>query len=463
MQALMKKISLFLLGIIIIPGNNFSFVFGVELNPVISLNKPVPPHNNNSPLKLSQFGITWEFDKDYQHGNFANGDYWVVGPIRITGINPSSADVNGIIKNGSQINPSPKDEGQGYDNHMPANIYNPNLNVAFNLSSSNPLTVPANSSLVSSISKDGLNNIPQLKTMAVLTVLDVAPPEGSFRPGYAGASKEIKYNKNQLDYSVLKNLAPVAGTPQLSAVERYFEKPWIDYIPGWIATGFFPSDNMPGYGRDISLKTGDAALMLNLNFTNEQKEKLLIEYVQLGIDLASVAQSGGGWQNDGGHASGRKMPILLAGMVLHDNNLKSIVNSGKTRFGEDDQTFYVTQKDVDITHSSSWRPDSRDIVAMPYDVSDIGLAEWGIRHFDYPEMSNKYWPTQYRECCTANSWAGEVLAALIMDAKGLWNHNALFDYMDRYMSKEPGIYRQWSAFAQNMWDSYRGNYGVANN
>jgi len=131
---------------------------------------------------------------------------------------------------------------------------------------------------------------------------------------------------------------------------------------------------------------------------------------------------------------------------------------GYIGFGEDDQSFYVAQGDVDITHSAQWNPDSRDAVKTPYERADLGLPEWGITHSFMPEKSNAWWGTGYRQCCTAVSWAGFTLAARIMGAKDLWNHNVMFDYTDRYMSTE-STWRQWSAFASNMWDTYRANYG----
>ena len=64
--------------------------------------------------------------------------------------------------------------------------------------------------------------------------------------------------------------------------------------------------------------------------------------------------------------------------------------------------------------------------AEEYIDEDVNLPEWGIRHATSPGMDNKKWLTPYRECCTANSWAGFVLAAYIIDAKSLWNHDVLF-------------------------------------
>ena len=42
----------------------------------------------------------------------------------------------------------------------------------------------------------------------------------------------------------------------------------------------------------------------------------------------------------------------------------------------------------------------------------------------------------YRTCCTSVVWVGTSLAAELMGAKKLWNHDAFFDYTDRWMSKE---------------------------
>jgi len=35
---------------------------------------------------ISQFGITWTFNQQHEFGQFANGDYWVVGPVTIVAI-----------------------------------------------------------------------------------------------------------------------------------------------------------------------------------------------------------------------------------------------------------------------------------------------------------------------------------------------------------------------------------------
>jgi len=314
---------------------------------------------------------------------------------------------------------------------------------------------------VSTISVPEPRHRPQLRTAAILTVLPEPVPEGSFRPPYCGTNKTIKFNKDQLDYSWLANLRPVPGAPGIMAVERYFERPWIDHIPGWLGRYHHPAKNMPSYDRDVCTQVGIGALKLHLNLTNQMKEVLLIRFVQLGIDNYGVVQDGGkaNWLQD----SGRKYPILFAGLVLNNSDMKNIVaiddptDPNHIRFEEDETTFYVTQADVDMTHSPQWKPDRRAAMLLPYEIQDIGLPEWGIvRMYDRTKI-NKYWGATYRTVI-GHAYGGFVLAMHIMGVKDLWNHDALFDYKDRYMQVE-SKYRGTSKFVERMWDSYRADYG----
>lgn len=441
---------------------------------------------------ITRHGITWTFDKSYTCGQFANRDWWVVGPVTIIGIDPPSIDTGSRIMNGSMINPDASDGWrQGFDSEFrdsyniidAYNVARPNGN---DLSESNSLVVQPGSSLISSISQlsgyDTSSHITYLTDMAVLTVLSSAPAEGSFRPPYCGDDKTIRFNKSDLNYSLLQKLEPVAETPDISTVADYFERVWFDYIAGWETEMFAPTNNMPNYGREYATQVGIASLMLHLNFPDERKETLLIRLVQLGIDNYGIVADGGlkTWVPDGGHDQGRKWPILFAGLMLNDPDMRNIgarsgdylytynypaygpgnPPPGYIHFQEDCQTFYVTQEDVNRTNSSSWDPDSRAIAAGyidTYQVSDIGMAEWGINHSTYPYGDNKHWLTNYRECCTASSHTGFVLAARIMGAQGLWNHDALFDYQDRYMavtaesSSTPDWRYTTGSFIQDVW------------
>ena len=473
-------------------------------------------------LRITQYGISWLIERhngtpyaegDSDYGQFANGDYWVVGPVRLISISPGSKQISGRTMNGSMVNPVPGNQ-QGYDSAV-TGTYSAALNVGAAVSASTPLVLQDGTSLVSSISLDnpesGMDR-PKLKIAAVLTILTSAPDSGSFRPPYCGTDKTVRFNISQLNYTLLENLDPVANTPSLPDMERKFERVWLDHIGGWIGRALHPVENMPDYGAIIAGEVSEGALMLHLNFTNEQKRTLLIRYTQLGIDNFGIIQSGGRtlWEPDGGHCGGRKWTILFAGMILNDTRTDGMKNIGQKsgdylytgtygpgnvppdyiHFQEDCQTFYVTQADIDIT-DHYYPPDHSDL--PEYTASDTGMPEWGIRHSTYPSWDGNAWNVTYR-IINAYSWGGVILSARIMNANTpeLWNHPAIFEYEDRHMAvtapdnlipawrystystytnnnqfiqdvwaSEAGHDYSWRAtsrFIENMWDEYRDNF-----
>jgi hypothetical protein len=350
------------------------------------------------PNWIEQWGITWTFDKNistdgadgtYQYGQFVTGDYWIVGPVTLISIDPLSQNINGRIKNGSMINP-PIGNVNGYDNAMSYNTYSASLNVAFGVTPLSTLVVPVNSSLISTISVDTPNSRPQVDTAAILTVLVSAPEDAVngksnyFRPPYCGTDKTLQFKKTDLNYSKLKRLAPVSYTPSLNASYgpessvaayktplQWFQRPWIDH--GTEDPGRFirPLNNCPDYGREISRYTNWAALLLNLNFTDSEKEPLMIGMVQYGIDLYRIVSlNHTSFVGNGTIASGRLLPILFAGFVLDAaDGAEALRNIGQKtgqyryengytsgnlppdyiHFLETNQTHYVTQTDVDVT------------------------------------------------------------------------------------------------------------------
>jgi hypothetical protein len=38
---------------------------------------------------VTQYGITWTFDKPYPVGQFVTGDWWVIGPVTVVSVTPS--------------------------------------------------------------------------------------------------------------------------------------------------------------------------------------------------------------------------------------------------------------------------------------------------------------------------------------------------------------------------------------
>jgi hypothetical protein len=411
--------------------------------------------NAHAATTVSQHGITWTFSTDRVTGQFANGDWWVVGPVTITSITPAPA--GGL--NGYMVNPA-VGVFQQFDsrirNHGGAHYAAPDPL---------PRTVAPGSSVLSSISlaaaATGDNS--QLSTIAILTVLATAPPAGSFRPAYLGTDKTVRWAETDLDYDVLRSLAPAGNDRNLATVAGYFSMPWIEIDTTWTGRYMHPTLNQPtgNYGREISYTIADGLLLLQLDYTNAQKRDLFVRMVQYGIDIHGAAVAGANWICDGGHNMGRKAPLLLAGMALHDNDILAYADAtARFIFQEDQQTWVVTQDDVGrplaVPPADSGRPHE------PYIQSDVGLPEWGIRHSREPELDGRNWNAYYR---TVNGapMTGIILAARLMGMETAWKWPPLFDYVDRYWTIEGPEARNSTneihAFPAAMWRAYRNGSG----
>lgn len=412
----------------------------------------------NMATQVSQYGITWTFDREYPTGQFVTGDWWVVGPVTVVEVTPApgpAPDEEAIdtpanvwgdtslrnddrMRHGSMIVLEAGGR-QGYDSR--SRTYDADLSVGF------PVQIEPDRSLISTVSNAGLpvQNFPHkimwpsekqsqnvLKTAAVLTVLDEAPPADAFRPPYAGTDKPI-HRLGDVKWELLKNLL----APQVDArayapayelrlpddwaqMERYFQRPWLEHLRSWQQQQLNPNENQPNYGREHGRLVSMASLMLHLDVPRERKEKLLIGLVQYGIDNAGVGRVGGSWNEGGGHSSGRKWPILFASLMLDDPGLREL--PGSVVFHEDAQTYYGT----------GWAGQT----ALYWMVQHHGRRD---RYEHKPPTQWERWDRSsesYRRCCNARAWVGTALAARLMGAIEVWNHDAFFDYVDRWMAQE---------------------------
>jgi len=401
---------------------------------------------------IRQFGITWTFDRDYPTGQFANGDYWIVGPAKLVQIHPASVTRHGVTMHGSMLNPAVNAPAQGYDSRIKNNPYSPAANAATRL----PLVLAPGTSLLSSESHaaGATKDNPQLKTIAILTVLAAPPPPGSFRPSYLAADKRPRWNVNQLRYDRLRSLPRVAHAPSPRHIADNFARPWIEQRTNWSGRYLHPSDNQPAYGREIAHTLAEGLLALQLDYSAAEKKELLVRLVQYGLDIYGAAAAGACWHADGAHNHGRKMPLLLAGHLLDDPALLAYADGGKRRiFQEDQQTWYVTAADVGrVLFTADRRPRDR------YLPSDIGLAEWGEKHAGDPSRDGRNWDAYYR-AVAGSSTIGHVLAARLMGLQDEWNWPATFDYYDRYWTHEQrNVSRGANSiqpFVAEMWRKYR--------
>jgi hypothetical protein len=362
------------------------------------------------------------------------------------------------MRNGSIISPKPANV-QGYDSRL--KNYRPELSAVF------PLSLKPGDTLVSTISNEDQpvqvmhhaimwpsekQSALALKTAAVLTVVAEPPPADAFRPSYTGWDGRTLYRARDLQWDRLPALpAPAGATVDWARYERYLERPWLDHTSTWLLQHLGPSENQVNYGREFSRITSEASLMLMLDVPRERKTRLMTGFVQLGIDLQGLASAGRNWSADGGHWNGRKWPILFAGLMLGDDRFAR--QAEKTIFSEDQQTYYgkgwqgATALYQVVYHTQPKQPYEEK---PPADWSrDDKLGE------------------SYRIVVTGGL-PGTALAVQLMKAKALWNHDAFFDYYDRWMAgSDPyaagrgGIARPQQEgkaldpFVNAMWSAYR--------
>lgn len=429
------------------------------------------PSVSDLPLSdsVSIDGITWRFSEDVRIGTFVNGHYYVVGPVTVSSITPEPE--NG--RNGSVLN-IPVDPGiSSFDDRVSSNRFREELRVY------PPVSLQPGDALISSISVETMDSEPSwlreqdaagspVKSVSVLTCLAEPVATDAFRPSYCDRTQKIYY-ADSLKRTLLPDFEKVDDTPDISVFAEHFERPWLE-------TCFFhfdaATDYQVQYGREAGRAVGIATLLLMCDFAAEEKEPLLINFIQYGIDLWGIVTAGyKGWPAHGGHGSGRKWPIVFSGMLLGDTAMASPEKTfPEIRFGEDMQTMY----------GECWT--GADVVYAGHQGVIDGKAVsstpgWGPYEHNHPSEwadSNQI-GEDYRRCCTSLAWVGEALAAMLLNAKKQWNHDAFFDYVDRWMEEDDsaavaiimqergwdysaGWARQkqcWDTFVENFWAAYR--------
>ena len=407
-----------------------------------------------SQAALSQYGITWTFAEPARVGRYVTGDWWVVGPATVLGVTPAPSEG----RNGSVVNP-PAGKRQGYDDRIAG--YDASLRAAF------PLALKPGQSLVSTASVDKVGDktpdtVPgqycrgPLRTAAVLTCVAEAPAADAFRPAYVG-DKKLAFAASQLRRDLLPRLQPVGQLPDRKPYERYLERIWLDHLYEWPNRAMHPLENMPDYGREITNIVSTVSLLLLLDDPARERETLLLRFVQLGIDYYGVTQSDADlWRANGGHNSGRKMPILFAGVLLGHDGMKHV----KAAFAEDQQTYYGTGY---RGQKALWTIDCTEARRHEHLPPD----KWAGPPF---QGDNDGWKSEGYRCLNGPTWVGQALAARLLGAKGYWNHDAFGDYADRWVSEavdgavdqktmKPTSYQPFyggaGGFTEAMWKAYR--------
>jgi hypothetical protein len=419
----------------------------------VTVTSAPPPSGTAS--SITKDGITWTFSQPVPVGQFVTGDYYVVGPLTITAIDPAPT-TSSPYENGSVLDLPTANGKSGFDSRL-----NDGTDESWwfdaSLRSYPPITLKPGDALVSSISLAQIHSLPEVmratdmsvspvSTVSVLTVLGASVSADAFRPSYCDRSQTI-YHADSLQRDLLPSLAPPtpsdpnAGTPTLAQFETWYRRPWIDTNPFLFDA---PAEYMPSYGQHIAFADSYASLLLMLNFSADQKVNLTNYFVQYGIDLHGCLAAGVGWAAFGGHHSGRKLPIILAGILLNDAHMENVSAEYPNQFGEDMQTVYINQIPPAGSYQQAWQG-ATVIYGGHYGVTTDGTPVSAGLYGPYEQLQPLNWPLldgdeqlgeAYRRCCTSVSWVGEALAIHLLQAEGTWNYPAFFDYVDRWMTED---------------------------
>jgi len=275
-------------------------VTGIWAAGVSAQNAGASERNGTPALKnrkeITQYGVRWTFDKEVPLGQFVTGDYYIVGPVTVVEIDPAPVDG----RNGSVLNLNPVRGKSGFDSRQNrGNSYDARMR------SAPPISMEPGDSLLSSVSCQTQRQFPQMlwpfdpakgmarcwvRSVSVLTCMSEPQPSDAFRPAFCDRENTIYLARN-LRRDLLPKLEPVEGTPLPIEFAKHFQRCWVDVMRQNKAA---PAEYAAQYGRETSRARGMATLILMCDFLEEEKEKLLVNFVQYGIDLYGTLEAGWG-------------------------------------------------------------------------------------------------------------------------------------------------------------------------
>ncbi len=438
---------------------------------------------------ITQYGITWTFDQEYEYGQFANGDYWVLGPVTITRIEPDAVvDYHnlggGICTGGSTGNSAcaaaVAAQYPGYDarcngqergtgdciasyvqngwevNPVVAGPHGFQVgcgggNLDASLVPSLPYTSPPTGtvSVVKTIPSG--SSRPCIKVAAVLTIVTERPPDNGasvFRPPYVGTDKPY-YRVSDLRTDLLPSYKPVGSPPSLAYIEERFRRLRLDHKEGAIGRSLRPADAMHDYQPMNSIDLIEGALRFMLD-TDEDIMPALIQYVQAGIDRVYTILDGQTWPPGGGHETAHLLPAAFTAIMLDIQPAKDLLKQADFFHA----SRYLWSQTAEGVHL--WGESSSELAYWTYIMTGGGSRSnrdpYG--YIDGGEAGTAY------QLITSQQHKGEVLAAELMPVlKDAWPAADLAkatNYAERWVNH--GTWTQPDPCAP--YDGNPSNYGI---
>ena len=389
-------------------------------------------------------GVTYHFAAPVEYGHYWNGDIFVVSggnDVTITRITPEWSGSGRIMHGATLAPPSDSSVVNAFDDASPQ--YNAAGNHDPAATGSNLVIAaaahPTGASLVKAVSYEDPAERPDhsyISKYAILTVVPSAPPADAFRPPVLGNDKTSHYTLDDLDFTKLQNVTPVAGQAPITADRPFFEGAQISWFDDrGIVRDLHPGSYHGGY-NDYELD-GDvmsALMALHSDHTNAEKRDLYAAVVQHGIDFAGFNNEAGQWLSETTHQTLYPPIIAVAAVALDSQDMRDalLVPRGQTDF------FYVTQDMVGVENFSF--TSSKTPSFSVYTDGEVGNPDWRVQDND-PDPSLT---SAYRLINTDTVPAIALLMDMLGDGEGrtVISDPAYFDYAERtrlVMEIEPGM------------------------
>jgi len=374
---------------------------------------------------VSQNEITWHFDDDYQVGQFVNGDYWVLGPVTITRIEPDYDGSN----NGWEVNPS-VGTAHGFQSITPG--FDQNLVPSLPYTSQSPIesiVKVVTCATGSQCRNAGYNS----KFAAVLTVVDEIPPGGGslvFRPPYVGTNKPM-YAVSSLRSDLLPSYTPIGNPPTFATIIDNYQNLRLDHLLNSACRPLRPWDAMRDYQPENTPAMNNAILRFMLDDSYEDKLPALKVFLQHGIDKLGAFAYGWEQPSGGGHNPGHRIDMAFAATMLDLVDVKNDLMTA-TGFHEDSVGGYL--KDGLNSDVPLWgQTGSTEENYWNY----IRIGSGSRSHSDPYGFIDGGTCGEAYQFIVAQAWKGEALSTILMPSlQTAWNpteFERFSAYVDRWV------------------------------
>ena len=360
----------------------------------------------NPVTQISDNGVIWNFGATVEAGQFWNGDWFIVvpsGAVNITSISPaSSGGENGAMKNFTMATTAAADTTHGFSSSTGSMPYSSGAND--DPGNSGALSVTAGDAVIKCISGGGA-----ISKYRILTVLDTAPPVNAFRPSpYGPGGRTATLSEADVNRSQLQSLVAPAGQLTPSQYRTNYKTSevaltWLN--ANHVTRQYSPTGGMLNYGSSMGAQLSQAMLSLHANHSQAEKDPLMVDIIQIGIDILGTVEHittsaydrnwivstmgfpgstpGRGFFSAGGNHAWADQAAFAAAVLINDTGLRSLVGSSEPvpnqTWNANDAFFTVGAGDVNRTLNKNGGVGSYSRV-WTFESGHVGLPAYGISH-----------------------------------------------------------------------------------